>query len=112
MNVVRRIYDERGVMVGVMRVDEEIIPNVYTNVDRPCVAWNEVTARKEVVGIIAWDGACHSQITGWYDSRSPGGPRGKITGMYLKGGRPWMIENDRENRTDALIKAHEKSAGG
>lgn len=114
MRVVRRVYDEAGVMTALKMVDGTLLQNPYTGVGAPCVSWNEVTGKKEVVGVIVWDGASHAQLTGWWDSVNPLGPRAKITGLYQKGyrgqhGMDGGWEQQKET-IENLVVAQEKNA--
>jgi hypothetical protein len=105
MEVVRRVYDENGYLRALRTVSGDEIVNPYTNVGKLTVGWDEKLARKVIVGHIVWDGACHAQLTGWWETQSTLGPRAKITGLYHKGEAGWQ-----EHPIENLIVANESAA--
>lgn len=96
---IRRVYDESGALIAIEKSDGSLIPNPDSTKGHKVLAWNselppQAYARrkamgrdlKEFVGVVVWDGGCRQQITGWYDSKTPGAPRGGLPLLYFQGG--------------------------
>jgi hypothetical protein len=97
------LVDSDGQVYGFIDYEGTVRECPPTNVGKEVVAWNEVTGRKEVVGVVVWDGAAPSEwgkgdLMGDYGNvrmvhRKFGGPRFKVAtwGQHLEEVNP-MVE--------------------
>ena len=105
------LISDAGEIYGLIDHEGNIHLTPESNVGKPVIGWNEVTARREIVGVVAWDGSAPStwgkgDLMGDYGNvqrvhRQFGGPRFKTAtyGQLLEDVNP----NPEKDSTDAVV---------
>lgn len=76
------IYGIDGSVLGMVMEDGTLMQASSTQVGEPAVSWNEVTAKKEVIGVVAWDGSAPPV--------NALGSKGELLGDYAEIRRIWQ----------------------
>jgi hypothetical protein len=75
------LYNKKsGDPEAILWPDGKVTKWVESKVGKPCVAWNEITAKKEVIGEVVWDGCSPTTATS---------EKGELLGNYAEIKEMW-----------------------